>query len=62
VALNVRSIGVDRIRGVVMGMVILARGEATHPQTQFWVVSQKHLVKIRPHFGSSGNSCESPAI
>lgn len=63
--LNVRGIGVDRIRGIMyymMSMVILARGEATHPQAQFWVVSQKHLVKVRPHFGSSGDSCESPAI
>jgi len=62
VTMNLGAVGVDRIRGIVMGMVILARSEATHSQAQFWVVSQKHFVKIRSHFGSSGDSCEYPPI
>lgn len=59
---NGRRVGMNRIRGIMMGMIILARGEATHPQTQFWVVSQEHLVKVGSHFRSSGDSCEAPAV
>jgi hypothetical protein len=51
-----------RIRRIVMGMMILARGETTHPQTQFWVVSQEHLVKIGSHLWTSGDSGEAPAV
>ena len=47
------------IRGV---MVILARGEATHSQTQFWIVSQEQFVKIGSHFRATSDSCEAPTV
>lgn len=43
-------------------MVILARGDAAHSQTQFWVVSQEQLVKIGSHFGTTSDSCEPPSV
>ena len=53
------TIGMNGIRGVV---VVLARGEGTHSQAQFWIVSQEQLVKIGSHFGPTGDSCKPPSV